>query len=189
MKTVQIDSLSGLKIAGFTITVKLPSGEVQTIENGVTSLLKGELSLVDSSGKPISTADVLANVNLNAGASVIVPELISNEEKLSEAEKDVQLQMAKAEHEELEKKLEELKKLKEELEKKQKELEEKSKDGAQSEEELKAQKEENEQLQQLIDDLNASLAEQAAKELTDQQAELKQIQELQQELSLESSSS
>ncbi|MGL5336364.1 MAG: Ig-like domain-containing protein, partial [Enterovibrio sp.] len=188
MKTVQIDGLSGLKIAGFTITVKLPNGEVQTIENGVTALLKGELSLVDSSGKPISTADVLANVNLNAGASIIVPELISSEQKISEAEKEIQLQMAKAEHEQLQKQLEELKKLKEELDKKQKELEEKNKEDEKNEEELKQQKEQNEQLQKLIDDLNTSLAEEAAKDLMGQQAALKQMQALQQELADESSS-
>ncbi|MGL5250726.1 MAG: Ig-like domain-containing protein, partial [Enterovibrio sp.] len=187
MKTVQIDSLDGLKIAGFTITVKLPSGEVQTIENGVTLLLKGELSLVDSGGKPISTADVLANVNLNAGASVIVPELISNAQESNEAEKDVQLQMAKAEQEQLEKKLEELKKLKEELEKKQKELEEKNKgEDEKSEEELKQQQEQSEQLQQLVDELNATLAEQMAKDIAGEQAvqtALQQAQKMQQELS------
>ncbi|MGL4734661.1 MAG: Ig-like domain-containing protein, partial [Enterovibrio sp.] len=195
MKTVQIDSLDGLKIAGFTITVKLPNGEVQTIENGVTLLLKGELSLVDSGGKPISTADVLANVNLSAGASVIIPELINSSQKISEAEKDVQLQMAKAEQEQLEKRLEDLKKLKEDLEKKQKELEEKNKNKGEdekSEEELKQQQEQSEQLQQLVDELNATLTEQMAKDIAGEQAvqaALQQVQKMQQELSSAESAS
>uniref|UniRef100_UPI0026052112 Ig-like domain-containing protein n=1 Tax=uncultured Aliivibrio sp. TaxID=873085 RepID=UPI0026052112 len=127
MSKVQINSVNDISITGFDIIVKLPNGEVKTIKNGVTSLLKGELNISTTDGNILPRGDILNKVNLESNAAVLIPALIHSQQDESNEVKDAvkeSIQQNQNELKKIQEQLKELAELKEKLEEKRKQEEE-----------------------------------------------------------------
>ena len=156
MEKIQIDSLDDLSISGFDIKVKSPNGEVQTISDGLSSLLKGQLSISTFDGVPVSRSGILSKVNLDSSAAVLIPDLIK-----SQSDKNLQedasrssenKEIKKQEIEDLQNKLNELKELRKKLEKENKEKSEENKEEKEKQE-AEAEAKESQMVEEMLREL------------------------------------
>ncbi|KFK56597.1 Ig-like domain-containing protein, partial [Vibrio vulnificus] len=128
MKELNVNNIDSVAVSGLDITIRQNDGSIKLIKNGVTSLLKGELSITSSNGEIFSKSQILNRVNLEGSSAILIPELLSsdktsvkeNNRNNSEQEKE-SITISQGELDKLEEQLKELKKLREELEKKKEE--------------------------------------------------------------------
>ncbi|HDY7473196.1 TPA: Ig-like domain repeat protein, partial [Vibrio vulnificus] len=127
MKELNVNNIDSVAVSGLDITIRQNDGSIKLIKNGVTSLLKGELSITSSNGEIFSKSQILNRVNLEGSSAILIPELLSSDKSSvkenrnnSEQEKE-SITISQGELDKLEEQLKELKKLREELEKKKEE--------------------------------------------------------------------
>ena len=79
MSSHSVQSINDVIVTGFDISIVQPNGEVLKIPNGVTDLLKGDLSITTKDGSPLSRSEILSKVNMDSASSVLVPDFIASE--------------------------------------------------------------------------------------------------------------
>ncbi|NUW70132.1 Ig-like domain-containing protein [Vibrio coralliilyticus] len=128
MSDIIINNSEDINVDGFDLIIKTEQGKVEKIENGLTSFLKGELSVKTSDNGLLSKSDLIGKVNVTTMSSVLVPSLISSSDA-SDEEVDGRLKDINLEDSDesaplsLKKQLEQLKELKALLDKEKEELE------------------------------------------------------------------